>query len=109
MNSYLAANQDFYTLAQQAGLEHMLFDIEPAYVEEPRGRWKGQAEFVARPKSTQEVSALVDLCHRHNVAIIPYGGGTGLVGGQLAEDGVIPLILSLEKMTKFGQFSPKKT
>ena len=108
MNSYVAANQDFYTLAQQAGLEHMLFDIEPAYVEEPRGRWKGQAEFVARPKSTQEVSALVGLCHRHNVAIIPYGGGTGLVGGQLAEDGVIPLILSLEKMTKIRAVFPEE-
>ena len=72
------------------GLAHLLSPVEPGYVEEPRGRWKGQAEYVARPKSTEDVSALVKLCHTHRVAIIPYGGGTGLVGGQLAETGRFP-------------------
>ena len=57
-----------------------------------RAPWplEGQAEYVARPKSTEDVSALVKLCHTHRVAIIPYGGGTGLVGGQLAETGAVP-------------------
>ncbi|KAG1648527.1 putative D-2-hydroxyglutarate dehydrogenase, mitochondrial [Nymphon striatum] len=34
------------------------------------------------------------------VGVVPYGGGTGLVGGQVAPDGPAPLILSLERMNK---------
>ena len=37
-------------------------------------------------------------CAQARVGIVPFGGGTGLVGGQVAEDGPKPLILSLEKM-----------
>ena len=54
------------------------------------------------------MSALVKLCYTHRVAIIPYGGGTGLVGGQLAETGAVPLILSLEKMTKIRAVFPEE-
>ena len=77
MNTYLPADQNFFRIASDAGLAHLLFPVEPRYVEEPRGRWKGQAEYVARPKSTEDVSALLKLCNTHRVAIIPYGGGTG--------------------------------
>ena len=108
MNTYLPADQNFYAIASDAGFAHLLFSVEPGYVEEPRGRWKGQAEYVARPKSTEDVSGLVKLCHTHRVAIIPYGGGTGLVGGQLAETGAVPLILSLEKMTKIRAVYPEE-
>ena len=66
---YLPADQNFYAIASDAGLAHLL-SVEPGYVEE-RGRWKGQAEYVARPKSTEEVSALVKLCHTHRVAVFP--------------------------------------
>ena len=44
MNTYLPADQNFYAIASDAGLAHLLFPVEPGYVEEPRGRWKGQAE-----------------------------------------------------------------
>jgi len=108
MNTYLPADKNFYSIASDAGLAHLLFPIEPGYIEEPRGRWKGQAEYVARPKSTENVSTLVKLCHTHRVAIIPYGGGTGLVGGQLAEAGAVPLILSLEKMMRIRAVYPEE-
>ncbi len=42
------------------------------------------------------------------VPVIPYGGGTGLVGGQVAEAGPIPLILSLEKMTAVRAVYPEE-
>ena len=105
MNTYLPADQNFRDRAD-AGFT-LLFTVEPGYVEGP---WplEGQAEYVARPKSTEDVSALVELCHTHRVAIIPYGGGTGLVGGQLAETGAVPLILSLEKMTKIRAVFPEE-
>jgi FAD/FMN-containing dehydrogenase len=73
-------------------------DADAGYLEEPRGRYTGQQSVVALPRSTDEVALLVRACADARVGIVPYGGGTGLVGGQIAEDGVKPLVLSLEKM-----------
>ncbi|MCU4654010.1 FAD-binding oxidoreductase [Roseibacterium sp. SDUM158016] len=82
-----------------AGLpQSVLRDAEPRYLEEPRGRWHGQALAVAAPGSTEEVAAVIRACAATGTPVIPYGGGTGLVGGQLAEGGRPPLILSLERM-----------
>ncbi|MEO0910698.1 MAG: FAD-binding oxidoreductase, partial [Pseudomonadota bacterium] len=50
------------------------------------------------PRSTIEVSELVALCHRHQINIVPYGGGTGVVAGQLVFKAENTIIISLEKM-----------
>ena len=70
---------------------------EDRHREELRRLTCGTAEWVALPRTTQEVSAIVRACARDRVAVVPYGGGTGLVGGQLA-DGTPALTLSLERM-----------
>jgi FAD/FMN-containing dehydrogenase len=44
-------------------------------------RYTGNALAVLRPKNTNEVSAIVGLCHAENIAIVPQGGNTGLCGG----------------------------
>ena len=72
--------------------------LAPSYLEEPRGRWQGRALGVVAPGSVAEVAAVLRLCTETGTPVIPYGGGTGLVGGQLAEEGPAPLILSLERM-----------
>ena len=69
-----------------------------AYLEEPRGRWIGQGGLLALPRSTAEVQTIVQTCAEARVGIVPWGGGTGLVGGQIMPDGPAPLILSLERM-----------
>ena len=51
------------------------------YLEEPRGSWKGQAGVVVLPETTDQVSAIVKLANEHSVGIVPFGGGTGMVGG----------------------------
>lgn len=71
---------------------------EPRYLEEPRGRWQGQAGAVAAPRDVQQVAAILRACYDACVPIIPYGGGTGLVGGQIAGADIRPLVLSLERM-----------
>ncbi|KEP69029.1 2-hydroxyacid dehydrogenase [Thioclava dalianensis] len=71
---------------------------EPRHLEEPRGRYHGLGGLLVRPRSTQEVAAIVALCHADRVAIVPYGGGTGLVGGQILESGPPPVLLSLEAL-----------
>ncbi|MDA0187369.1 MAG: FAD-binding oxidoreductase [Proteobacteria bacterium] len=76
----------------------------PSYLEEPRGRWHGKALGVAAPGTAEEVAAILRLCSETGTPVIPYGGGTGLVGGQLAEGGTAPLILSLERMRAIRSF-----
>lgn len=77
----------------------LLRAVAPRDVEEPRGRWRGLAGAVACPRNTAEVAAIVTACARARVGIIPMGGGTGLVGGQVMPGGPAPLILSLERMS----------
>ncbi|SLN40651.1 putative FAD-linked oxidoreductase [Roseovarius litorisediminis] len=73
-------------------------DISPAYLQEPRGRWQGQAGVVVAPDCTEDVAAVVRAAAKACVPIIPYGGGTGLVGGQISANGPAPVVLSLERM-----------
>lgn len=71
---------------------------EPRHLAEPRGRWQGLAGAVALPRRTDEVAAIVRACAAGRVGIVPWGGGTGLVGGQVMPEGPMPLVLSLERM-----------
>ncbi|WP_241648335.1 FAD-binding oxidoreductase [Paenirhodobacter populi] len=71
---------------------------EPRYLEEPRGRWPGQAAAVLRPRSSAEVARILRAADAAGVGVIPYGGGTGLVGGQVKGDGACCVLLSLERM-----------
>ena len=71
---------------------------DPRHLEEPRGRWAGQGGCLALPRSTAEVAQIVRACAAARVGIVPWGGGTGLVGGQVMPAGPAPVILSLERM-----------
>ena len=62
-----------------------------------RDRWSGETPLLVLPKSTEEVSAIVGLCHETGTAITPQGGNTGLVGGQIPQGEVL---LSLERMNR---------
>ncbi|MCP3104380.1 FAD-binding oxidoreductase [Myxococcus sp. K15C18031901] len=55
---------------------------------------------VALPRTTDEVSRLLALCHRHGVAVVPSGGRTGLAGGAVAAKGEV--VLSLQRMSRMG-------
>ncbi len=73
---------------------------EPRHLEEPRGRWAGSAGALALPGSAEEVATILRAACAGRVPVVPYGGGTGLVGGQVAPDLPAPLILSLERMNR---------
>jgi FAD/FMN-containing dehydrogenase len=77
------------------------------YLSEPRGRWAGQGLVVA-PGSTQEVAFVVRACADAKVPIVPYSGGTGLVGGQVSDDGPVPVVLSLERMNRIREVYPSE-
>ena len=77
------------------------------YFNEPRGRWQGHGLVVA-PADTAAVAAVVTACAQARVAIVPYSGGTGLVGGQVMPDGPAPVVLSLERLNKIRAVYPSE-
>lgn len=54
------------------------------------------AELAIKPQTTDQVAAIVRVCNRHGVAIVPHGGLTGLAGGAASQPG--QLILSTSNM-----------
>ena len=60
-----------------------------------RGR---RPDAVVLPADTKEVAAVVGLCARHRVPIVPRGAGTGYTGGAVPTQGGI--VLSLERMNR---------
>ena len=60
---------------------------------------RGEAAFVARPKSTAEASRVVALCVRHGIALIPQSGNTGVVAGSTPDASGTQAILSLDRLT----------
>jgi FAD/FMN-containing dehydrogenase len=74
--------------------------VEPRYLEEPRGKGRGQAAAVACPASAEEVAVIVRACAAARVGLVPWGGGTGLVGAQVMGAGPVPLLVSLERMNR---------
>lgn len=79
---------------------------EPRYLEEPRGRFHGQLGALVKPQNVTEVAAIVRLCNARKVGVVPYGGGTGLVCGQLSPEGPAPVVLSLERMNAIREADP---
>jgi FAD/FMN-containing dehydrogenase len=60
---------------------------------------KGKAACVVRPASTEEVSAVMAYCVRHDIALVPQSGNTGLVSGSTPDLSGSQALLSLDRLT----------
>jgi FAD/FMN-containing dehydrogenase len=52
-------------------------------LKEWRGRYHGATPMLVRPATAEEVAAVVAICAETGAPIVPQGGNTGLVGGQI--------------------------
>jgi FAD/FMN-containing dehydrogenase len=88
-------------LAEIVGARHVL--AEPSdmerYLVEDRGLYRGRALCVVRPGNTAEVARVVALCAETGTKIVPQGGNTGLVGGQIPHESGEEMVLSLTRLT----------
>jgi FAD/FMN-containing dehydrogenase len=83
------------------GIRHVIADAPDmeGFLREPRDRFHGLALCVARPGSTREVADVLKLCHETATPVVPQGGNTGLVGGQVPLGPGNQIVLSLGRMT----------
>jgi FAD/FMN-containing dehydrogenase len=75
-------------------------DVQAPYLREWRDRWIGKAALVLRPSSTEEVAAIVRLAAETRTALVPQGGNTGLVGGQIPDTSGDQIVVSLARLNK---------
>ena len=73
-------------------------DVMEPWLTDWRGRYTGRALALASPGTTHEVAALVKLCARHGVPIVPQGGNSGMVGGATPDESGSGVLLSLRRM-----------
>ena len=63
------------------------------------------ADAVVRPESTQQVSEIVSLAAAQKLSLIPYGGGTGVMGGTVPVRGGV--ILDVSRMNRILEISAR--
>lgn len=73
-------------------------DEVPGYLTEWRDKFKGNAALVAKPANTDEVSGVVKIASAAGIGVVPQGGNTGLVGGQIPSLDGSQIVLNLSRM-----------
>ncbi len=66
----------------------------------------GKSLAVIRPANTEEVAKAVYLCAKHNVAIVPQGGNTSLVGGATPSADGSQIVLNLSRLKQIRSIDP---
>lgn len=80
-------------------------DME-GYLREWRGKYNGQAAAVLRPRSVSDVVEIVKIANQEQVALVPQGGNTGLVGGQIAFDAERQFVVNLSRLNAVRDIDP---
>jgi FAD/FMN-containing dehydrogenase len=80
-------------------------DIVP-YVNERRGLYPGRTALVLKPGSVDEVSRILRLATETYTPVVPQGGNTGLVGGQVPDRSGRQIVLSLSRLDRIREIDP---
>jgi glycolate oxidase len=80
------------------GESHVYIDAEvlDAYASDETEDLHFLPDVVLKPRTTEEISAVMAICNEHRIPVTPRGAGTGLSGGALPHLGGV--VLSLERM-----------
>ncbi len=97
-------------LRRLLGAAHVLTeaqDVAP-FVEDWRGRYRGEVLAVVHPATTHEVAAVVRACAQASVSIVPQGGHTSMVGGATPvgarrDNGTAPVVVTLRRMNRIRE------
>ena len=80
-------------------------DIGP-YLTDFRRLYRGATPLVLMPRNTAEVSAVLTICSRERVAVVPHGGNTSYCGAATPDESGSQVVLSLKRMNKIRHADP---
>jgi FAD/FMN-containing dehydrogenase len=78
--------------------------MQEPYLVEMRDLFHGQTPVILRPGSVEEVSRILRLANETKTVIVPQGGNTGLVGGQIPHHNEV--VLSLTRLDNIREVDP---
>ncbi len=88
INQFRKISGDDYVFVDSESLQHYSHDQTETLSYLP--------DVVIKPRTAEEVSAIMKICNAHKIPVTPRGGGTGLSGGALPHMGGV--LLSTERM-----------
>jgi FAD/FMN-containing dehydrogenase len=96
------------SFAEIVGSANVLTDEtdKARYLVESRGLYRGTTPMVLRPGNVDEVSRIMKLASATRTAIVPQGGNTGHVAGQIPREGKADIVLSLERLNRIRDIDP---
>jgi FAD/FMN-containing dehydrogenase len=74
-------------------------DLEP-YVVDFRRLYRGATPLVLLPRSTSEVEAILKICDRDQVAVVPHGGNTSYCGAATPDESGSQIVLSMRRLDR---------
>ena len=76
------------------------------YLTDKRGRLAAKALMIIKPRTVDQISAIIRLCIESRVGIVPQGGNTSLVGSSLPSEQGNEIVLSLEQLNCIRAIDP---
>ncbi|HEX2096815.1 MAG TPA: FAD-binding oxidoreductase [Solirubrobacterales bacterium] len=96
-----AALGDLFTDERHERVSHALGKAYRDVVRGLRGEFDNPPDLVARPRDESEVEAVLSWCEAEGAAVVPYGGGTCVVGGVEGRLGERPFVsLDLRRLDR---------
>lgn len=95
-------------LAGVVGPKHVITDpdVLAPNLREWRNLYTGVPACMVRPANTAEVSAILRLAFESGTPVVPQGGNTGGVGGQIPDKSGRAILLSLTRMNAIRDLDP---
>ena len=80
-------------------------DIAP-YLTDFRRLYQGATPLVLMPRGTAQISAILAICNRERVAVVPHGGNTSYCGAATPDESGSQVVLSLKRLNKIRHVDP---
>jgi FAD/FMN-containing dehydrogenase len=77
-------------------------DLAP-YVVDFRRLYRGSTPLVLLPRDVHQVSAILRICDRDEVAVVPYGGNTSYCGAATPDESGSQIVLSMRRLNRVRQ------
>jgi FAD/FMN-containing dehydrogenase len=71
-----------------------------AYTIDFRRLYRGATPLVLLPRTVEQVSRIMSICHRDEVGVVPHGGNTGYCGGATPDESDSQIVLAMKRLNR---------